>query len=116
MTDQSQTETHPMVLKYREIGRTLTQQVEWEKIEDLRRGNLYMTLPNSPHFRYVEKFIQPLLLDQEPVPGVIGIVSLSVRMASGDHAFRKVTHWTIEMVRLSMNGEYWMFSLGGEVK
>ena len=110
------TETPDMVLKYREIGRTIAQQVEWEKIEDLRRGNLHMTLPNSPHFRYVDKFRQRMLLDKEPIPGVIGIVSLSVRMASGEQAFRKVTHWTIEMVRLSFNGDNWLFSLGGEIK
>lgn len=107
-------DTPALVLKYRAIKRTMTQQVEWEKIQDLRRGNLFMTLPNSDHFNYVKKFLQPLLL--EPVPGVVGIVSLSVRMTSGDGHFRKVTHWTIEKVHLAGTSDSWIIVLGGEIK
>jgi hypothetical protein len=106
--------TPDIVIKYREVGRTLTQQVEWEKIADLRDGNLHMTLPNSDHFSYVKKFLQPLLL--EPIPGVKGVVSLSSRMARGDTYFRMVTHWPIMNVRKSFNNEDWLFALGGEIK
>lgn len=107
-------DTPAMVLKYRKLKRTLTHQVDWDKILDLRRGNLYMTLPNSEHFNYVKKFLQPLLL--EPVPGVIGIVSLSVLMVRDTIHFRTVHHFTITKVHLSSNKEDWILVLGGEVK
>lgn len=106
--------TPELVIKYRGIKRTLTHQVEWEKIQDLRSGALFMTLPNSNHFNYVKKFIQPLLL--EPFPGIIGIVSLSCLMTRGDHKYRTVTHWTIIKVSLSLRKEDWIITLGGEVK
>lgn len=92
----------------------MAQQVEWDKIQDLRNGNLYMTLPNSEHFKYLAKFLQPLLI--EPIPHVKGIVSLSCLMSSGDEHFRVVTYWPIMNIRISMNEEDWIMALGGELK
>jgi len=106
--------TPELVLTYRKMGRTLTHQVGMEKVQDLRHGNLFMTLPNSIHFSYVRKFLAPVLFD--PEPGTLGIVCLSVVMGSGDGTFRKVFYFRIHNVKLAENNEDWLFSLGGEVK
>jgi len=110
--------TPDLVLEYREIGKTMTHQVPWEKIQDLRRGNLFMTVPNNEHFRYLSKFIQPLLVP--PEQGTVGIVSLSSVLERRDvrdgGIFRRVTHWRIRNVKLSMNEEDWIMGLGPEVK
>jgi len=106
--------TPELVLTYRRMGRTLTHQVGMEKIQDLRHGNLFMTLPNNDHFAYVRKFLAPVLFD--PEAGTLGIVCLSVLMGSGDGTFRLVFYFRIRNVKLSVNGEDWLFSLGGEVK
>jgi len=107
-------ETPEEVLHYRSIKRTLTHQVGWSKIESLRSGNLFMTLPNNDHFAYVKKFLQPMLF--EPTPGIIGIVSLSCVLHRGERTFRIVTYWPIKKVKLSANEEDWLFALDGEIK
>jgi hypothetical protein len=106
--------TPELVLTYRRMGRTLTHQVGMEKIRDLRHGNLFMTLPNNPHFAYVRKFLAPVLLI--PEDGTLGIVCLSVPMGNGDGCFRTVFYFRIQNVKLAESGEDWLFSLGGEVK
>ena len=104
-----------LVEEYREMRRTMTQSVPWEKVEDLRRGALFMSVPNNDHFAYVSKFLQPVL-HELPIPDVVGIACLSVLMEREGTKFRVVTYWPILKVWKSVNGEDWFFKFGKEIK
>jgi hypothetical protein len=112
------------VQAFDDANRTITFDIDEPRLERMRRDPIhwgFLTMPPTPHWDHLKKFLVPMLVPIDPqFPGHIGVAKLSCRRHRDGRYFR-TTHYfpIIKVVRKKPDEDTfdgWMVHLVGEVK